>query len=83
VRFERVTPNEPRWRPDRSNADDNELKDKMATQVGSALVEATRQPEKCTRKRLGAFGEAHWWGSGLEVKVPGKCECGTDEGIAR
>ncbi len=39
VRFERVTPNEPCWRSDRSNADDNELKDKMATQVGSALVE--------------------------------------------
>jgi hypothetical protein len=78
-----VTPNEPSWRSDRSNADDSELKGEMAPQVGSALVKATRQPEKCTRERLGALSEALWWGSDLEAKVPGNYECGTDEGIAR
>ena len=83
VCFARVTQNESRWRSARSNADDSELKGEMATQVGSALVETTRQPEKCTRKRLGALSEARWWGSGLGAKVSGKCECGNDEGIAR
>jgi hypothetical protein len=60
VRFERVTPNSPHLRSDRPNADDSQLKDEMATQVGSALVKPRDQPEECTRKRLGVLSEALW-----------------------